>query len=266
MHRYRDTRSPAVEVLMHLPPGFRNVDSFRSFLGIKPERIRRYATPKDGPKGIVDVRSYQFSQVVPDRKRRHEGRTKRQAMPESETVESRPLKIENDPSLEPGKFLPPPLVDGAYPEKLSDHYPETIIEMPAPVRGPVYTSYPASDMESEMMDPDDPRKRRNTSANDHDESNQRDKRTFMEAGDNRDNRDNRENRDNRDNRDSRDSRESTTTPPFWKRKKDSPPFITGRESRVQKGNNYTPPQHRSADNGKQPGGSVLLLVKNRKDN
>lgn len=221
---------------MHLPPNFKNVESLKSFLGIRPERVKRESVArskrKTHEKSLVDVRSYGLAGQA-ERWKQH--REKREAeIPDSETVESKSLKIENDPRMDPEKFMPTALL-----EERQRSFPETIIEMPAPIRGPIYSySMDHFDMDQENMDPDDPRKRRNTSANDHDnvpDNNGRDKRTFMEG----------------------ENRESTTSPPFWKRKKESPPFITGRDARAQNGNNnnnnnnnYTPAQHRSADNSK----------------
>lgn len=237
VHRYRDTRSPAVEVLMHLPEPFRDVDSFKKYLGIKPERIKRHSDDKlkRRSKTKRSMKSYEFSQIAPTVSTGHRREKRETEIPDSQTVESRSLKIQNDPTLEPEKFIPTSMVEGGYRDKLTDPYPETIIEMPAPIRGPVYTTYNGNmDME-DIFEIDDTRKRtgRTTSANDHEDNSQRDKRTYMENGENR---------------------ESTTAPPFWKRKKENPPFVTGREQKGRDGkgnnNNYTPPQHRSGDNGK----------------
>lgn len=240
VHRYRDTRSPAIELTMHLPQPFTDVDSFKRYLGIKPERIRRHseekvkrAKRKADEKTLVNVRSYGFSQEAAADRQGHRREKREAEIPDSQTVESRSLKIQNDPTMEPGKYIPTSMVEGGYRDKMTDPYPETVMEMPEPIRGPIYTTYNGNmDME-DVLDLDDPRKRtgRTTSANDH-EDGQRDKRTYMDNGG--------------------ENRESTTAPPFWKRKKENPPFVTGRDGKTRdsKGNNYTPPQHRSGDSGK----------------
>lgn len=239
VHRYRDTRSPvgpAVEVLMHLPEPFRDVDSFKKYLGIKPERIKRRSVDKKRTKRKIGKNVDAFEQLAPTESTEHRREKREAEIPDSQVVESRSLKIQNDPTMEPDKFIPTSMVEGGYRDKLTDAYPETIIEMPEPIRGPVYTTYNGNmDMESDIFEIDDSRKRtgRTTSANDHEDNSQRDKRTYMDG----------------------ENRESTTAPPFWKRKKENPPFVTGRDQKGRDGknnNNYTPPQHRSGDSGMYP--------------
>lgn len=179
-----------------MPSPFQNFEQFKNFVGGSDKERRKREIGKE-------EKNVELSYV-----------------PNSEKVESVALTVEGDsnsPELR-GKYIQSSDPDGIYSDKMG----ETIIELPEPIRGPVYTTY-AENFED---DPDDPRKRRNTSANDHDEvGSQRDKRTYMENGD--------------------ENREGTTTQPYWKRKKDSPTFVTGRDGRVQKANEYTPAQHRT---------------------
>jgi hypothetical protein len=221
IQRYRDTRSihenPAhVEVLLHMPREFDSVDRFRTFLGVKSEKHLKLR------------KEFQNEGFRRRRKRDVSKKDKKDAglVPDAENIESVSLTVEGgeQPAIN-GRYIQSSDSEGTFADKLGAAYPETMIELPEPIRGPVYTTY----TENFEDDPDDMRKRRNTSANDHDETGSpREKRTYMENGE-----------------ESRD----TTSQSYWKRKKESPTFITGRDGRDQKSNEYTPAQHRT-ENGK----------------
>ncbi|KAK6631381.1 hypothetical protein RUM44_005908 [Polyplax serrata] len=190
-------QSPMLEVLMHLPPDFNDVKSFKNYLGVKPDRL--------DSKRLVDVRTYDIA--------RPNVRGKREAS--ENTKEEKPI-AEKLTSLTSEKSM----------------HPDTGTKLPVPdaIRGPAYTPYAVK--EFDLVDVGDPEypKRRKTDSNDSRDDSQRDKRTFGDSAS--------------------DIGESTTPLPYWKRKKESPPFITGRGS-TPKANDYSPPQHRSLESARE---------------
>lgn len=166
---------PAVEILMHLPPEFENLNGFLSY-------FRGAAGPGDKM-----------------RKGEPKWRRKREA---EESQTQREGLLEESESL-PGQE--------ALTDKLPNPLTVPMMDIPESIARSLYSSY-----ESERSAP----------VNDNEDRVQRDKRTFMDG-----------------------ERETTTVVPYWKRKKESPPFVTGRDGAGQKVGNYQPAQHRSVDNG-----------------
>lgn len=207
--------SPTLEVLMHLPPPFRNVRSLETFLGgtsMKNGKIRKRSIT---PKKLVDVRSYKITQPVNVQKRFNDPikRPKREADP---TLE-KPTLI-NITSEKPNVIDKKKILNSV-----------ALLPVADALRGPSFQNYPIREFDVvDIDDPEDPRRRKNDSTENQEDASLRDKRTFSEG--------------------EAESGDNTTPVPFWKKKKENLPFITGRGS-SRKNSDYLPPQHRSADNG-----------------
>lgn len=207
-------QSPMLEVLMRLPRNFHDINSFKNFLRVKPDRlVNSKRSGKPNPRDVVDVQTYEIAQ--PD--------------PRNKSSFDRPKREADQSSLEKPvhQQLVSSLTETDLGKKFSNS--EMLIPVADAIRGPAFTAFPVKNFEgTDTDDPDHSKRRRDDSINNREDNSQRDKRTFPDVG--------------------LDQNESTTPLPFWKRKKENPPFITGRGS-TPKANDYGAPQHRSADNG-----------------
>lgn len=71
-----------MEVLLHLPPAFADVDAFKSFLGIRPERRRRHTRQKRETNQEIFSENNQEPMKV-------------EQVPESSIVDSEPILVQS---------------------------------------------------------------------------------------------------------------------------------------------------------------------------